>query len=122
MKRKIHLLSLALFTAAVLATAGCGEGVSPVEDPVIETNFEPAPFTAKTTNGSIAVSSLGAQIASLEMLLGAQPQALEKRQALVDLLLLRTQFLGTFDDFEKVLSLTEDAHNINPDDSEVYHL
>ena len=122
MKRKIHLLSLVLFILAAYTTAGCEEGFSPVKDSVSDTRFESAPFTAKTTEGSLAVSSLDAQIASLEMLLGAQPQALNKRQALVDLFLMRTHFMGAYDDFDKALALTEEGIVLHPTSPDVFRL
>jgi tetratricopeptide (TPR) repeat protein len=71
-----------------------------------------APFSAvpqRTTRGDIALRNLSNQIAGLEKRAAKGALSLPARTQLVDALLTRTQFVGTFGDFARVRELGEGA-------------
>lgn len=91
---------------AVLMAAGCSTTSDP--DPL------PEPRTVelddrRTTEPDVAVGNFQAQIESLRTRLEIRPNDFSIRSILVERLLARTQFLGTYDDFAEVDALTADA-------------
>jgi tetratricopeptide (TPR) repeat protein len=80
-----------------------------------------------TTNGTIAVANLHAQIAGLAALgrqagagLGPAPLAVATRAHLIDLLLLRGEVLGRIADYERAAELAEDLVRGAPDDGRAW--
>jgi tetratricopeptide (TPR) repeat protein len=63
----------------------------------------------RTTRGDLAMGNLTARIATLEKRAGRGPLGLAARVELAESLLSRTQFAGTFDDFDRALELGESA-------------
>lgn len=72
-------------------------------------------YTKATTNGDVAANNLRAQADSLEQQLSRQPESLSIRLTLVDTLLMRTQFLGLYQDFERALELAEETSLLHPE-------
>jgi tetratricopeptide (TPR) repeat protein len=74
----------------------------------ITDGYDPAPYPHRTTTGSIAKGNLNGRIDSL---LGwaehGSPSAESTRKLLVDSLLSRTQYFGTFSDFDRALGLVK---------------
>jgi len=74
----------------------------------IRDGYEAAPFPRRTTAGSIARGNLDARIDSLTGWVEHDRESgAEMRKPLVDTLLSRTQFFGTFSDFDRALALVE---------------
>jgi tetratricopeptide repeat protein len=69
---------------------------------------EPA-VPQQTTRGDIAVGNLDDRIQSVQRRLARSPTDLPVRAHLIDLLLMRTQFLGSFADFAQVRELADGA-------------
>lgn len=95
-----------VWVPAVLVTAGCSTTSDP--DPL------PEPRTVelddrRTTEPDVAIGNFQAQIESLRTRLEITPDDFGVRSILVDRLLARTAFLGTYDDFAEVDALTEAA-------------
>jgi len=67
-----------------------------------------------TTSGAIARRNLDARIAGLERA--------GRRAALVDLLLARAEFFGSFADYDRALNSAEDGVELAPDDAAAYQL
>ncbi len=63
----------------------------------------------RTTSPAIAVRNMNAQISSMQRRVETFPNDIGSRGVLVDLLLNRTKFLGSYDDFDRALALVEDA-------------
>jgi tetratricopeptide (TPR) repeat protein len=63
----------------------------------------------RSTRGDVALGNLDARIQAIEQRSKAAPLDLGVRAQLVDLLLTRTQFTSSFDDFARVHELTEKA-------------
>jgi tetratricopeptide (TPR) repeat protein len=63
----------------------------------------------KTTRGDIALRNLGDRITVLEKQSAKQAQPLAVREQLATALLQRVQFMGTFDDFSRVVEIAEAA-------------
>ncbi|MCA9634212.1 MAG: tetratricopeptide repeat protein [Myxococcales bacterium] len=79
-------------------------------------SFDPLrPYTGKPTPGDIAVGNLASQITAQEKLL-AKREDLGLRAALVDRYLSRTQFLGTYADFDQAEKQVELALEKHPKD------
>ncbi|MFT7578407.1 MAG: tetratricopeptide (TPR) repeat protein [Myxococcota bacterium] len=62
-------------------------------------------YDQPTTDGAVAVGNLNAQILGLSDAVAAGSTSLSIRRQLMALLMVRTQFLGSFDDFAHALSL-----------------
>jgi hypothetical protein len=60
-----------------------------------------------TTDGAIALSNLGAQIAGAEAAVKRDPDREDRKVALVDLLLMRGEYAGTIADYERALEVSE---------------
>lgn len=71
--------------------------------------------TRRTTNPQVAVENLQASIDAIRARLARDPNNLELQSALVDRLLVRTAFLGSYDDFQEMDRLTQDALDLHPD-------
>jgi tetratricopeptide (TPR) repeat protein len=67
--------------------------------------YDPAPFGRRTTDGNIARDNLTARIDAMTGLLKRDPDAAGLRKSLVEALLSRTQFFGTFSDFDRARAL-----------------
>jgi len=66
-------------------------------------------FTKKTTDGNIARENLRANTESLQRQLRNQPNNLGLRAQLINNLLMQTQFLGSYGDFDRALALAEES-------------
>lgn len=80
---------------------------------------EPTPATVggKTTDGNIARRNLAARIDGLSQAIKKQPHLSELRKSLVDALLTRSSFFGTYADFARALEYADDGVSANPKDS-----
>jgi tetratricopeptide (TPR) repeat protein len=76
----------------------------------------------RTTRGDIALRNLSGRIASLEKRAARGPLGLSDREQLVESLLTRTQFAGSFGDFERALELGESAVRDFGKDAKAYLL
>ncbi len=76
----------------------------------------------RTTDASIAVSNLSAQLHGLSFALSSEPGDPTLTRAVVDLRLVRTQFLGLTSDYEALLAEAEAAIAANPGSAAVYVL
>jgi tetratricopeptide (TPR) repeat protein len=93
-----------------LALLGCGDAVTPTEGPVQPTLAAPAlGFSGRTTPAATAIANLSAGIDGRRAQLARQPQQHVVRAALIDALLTRAAFLGTFDDFYEADQLSQAA-------------
>lgn len=104
---RVRSLRGAVFAASLLA--GCADGGPPAQVP-----DGVALDTRRTTNPDVAVGNLDAAIEALRARLTGQPGDLDLVSALVDRLLSRTAFLGSYDDFQEVEQLTRDAYAQHP--------
>lgn len=89
-----------LFFLTVAFSTGCG----PSEQGA-EAITEPVTYGA-TTDGLTALVNLSSQIDGLEAQLARRPTSLAIRGQLVDRLLTRAQMAGTYDDFDRIDTLT----------------
>lgn len=85
-------------------------------------SFEVTPYTKRTTQSEIAIANLGALIVSQERRLELRPRDLSVREALIDGLLTRVQFLGTTEDFDRALLVAEDVVRMHPEEARAYAL
>jgi tetratricopeptide (TPR) repeat protein len=88
-----------------VASASAKASSAPAGPAVVRNSYDPSPFPHRTTSGSIARGNLNARIDSLTGWIAHDPNGVEVRKPLVDALLSRTQFFGTFTDFERALAL-----------------
>jgi tetratricopeptide (TPR) repeat protein len=63
----------------------------------------------KTTSSEIALANLSGQISSYQQRVQRIPNDISSREKLVGLLLARTQYLGTYDDFDSAFQIVDDA-------------
>jgi tetratricopeptide (TPR) repeat protein len=108
-------LRLVMVLSSVLVA--CTGGM-PSRDSRVWTETTEIGFDRKTTDGDIAASNLKSQVSSLEAQLNIHPHSLSLRIQLVDTLLLRTQFLGLYDDFDRALSLAQETAQIHPENAQ----
>lgn len=84
-------------------------GVSPAS-PVAETlEGQRAPSERRTTSSKIALANLSGQISSFQQRVLRSPQDIASREKLVGLLLARTQYLGSYGDFDTAFEVVDDA-------------
>jgi tetratricopeptide (TPR) repeat protein len=74
------------------------------------------PAEPPTTDGAIALSNLQAQIAAEERLARYGPLTVSQRAAIVELLIMRGQFLGRIADYERAEALAEQLVGDAPTD------
>ncbi len=70
---------------------------------------EELPSSAVTTSPDIAVGNLNGQIDGLLRQIEIDPRNVATRESVVGLLLARTQYLGTYDDFDVAFAVVRDA-------------
>lgn len=95
-----------------LIAFGCGAGAEPTNGsapnilppPVIDTS----PYPRQTTAPQTAIQNLQSQVAAYEEILKSTPGNAFVRSALVDALLARTAFLGSYRDFDLALQTVAD--------------
>jgi len=107
MYRAIQTLPLIGAVIASSLLVGCsGEGVTPSvqENVAIELGFE-----GRTTRGDIAIKNLSSQVAGREATARLRPADMTAQGQLVDLLLGRAQYAGTYSDFDRAVEVVEDA-------------
>lgn len=63
----------------------------------------------RTTSPAIAVNNLNAQIVAMQKRVERMPGNMAARKGLIDLLLNRTKFLGSYDDFDTALAVAMEA-------------
>jgi tetratricopeptide (TPR) repeat protein len=73
-----------------------------------------------TTDGTIALSNLQAQIAAEERLARYGPRTVSQRAAMVELLIMRGQFLGRIADYERAEALAEQLVGDAPSDGRAF--
>jgi len=73
-----------------------------------------------TTDGAIALSNLQAQIAAEERLASYGPLTVSQRSAIVELLIMRGQFLGRIADYERAEALAEQLVGDAPSDGRAF--
>ncbi len=93
--RRLYILLCVLIVLAGLSTAAW-----------LPNQRSPLPIRVSTTNAGLAITNLNSQIASLQKLFSEQPNRFEFRRRLFELLLTRTQFLGSYSDFAQLNKLT----------------
>lgn len=107
-----------LVTAGLLCGSSCtdaGTGDQPpshVSDPTPELEIEVGP---RTTDGLIAERNLNAQIQGLRDAAQRDLAGLDVENALVDALLVRAQFFGTWSDFDEALERSDAQLRAHPD-------
>jgi hypothetical protein len=100
-------------TSAALSVGGAASSSSGGTEPAVP---------QQTTRGDIAVGNLVDRIQSVERRLASSPSELPLRAHLIDLLLMRTQFLGSFADFAKVRELADGAVHDFPKQAQAHLL
>jgi hypothetical protein len=120
------LIGLAICLASCEVGGAAHPGTTPLvsPSPIAAQETETAPRgERKTTSSEIALSNLSAQISSFQQRVGRIPADISSRETLVGLLLARTQYLGTYDDFDAAFQLAEDAieHKQAPARAAVLH-
>jgi len=78
------------------------------------------PPPPRTTDGAIALHNFEAALAEAERRLTAQPTSPERLRDLVDLRMMRAQFLGVLADYDKALELADQLVKAAPEDAQVY--
>lgn len=115
-----ELTARSRFGAAAFAAAlafslfGCG-GPNGEEHPTALQSHE-----GQTTDGTVALNNLSAQIRGHERSLAARPHDRSVRASLVQLLLLRTQYAGSYSDFDRALELAGDGIARHPEDASAH--
>ncbi|MBL4633179.1 MAG: tetratricopeptide repeat protein [Kofleriaceae bacterium] len=110
---KLSLRTILLGIAA--ASAACTGGTSQQEAADNSASQESKEVTVtraksrRTTSPAIALRNMHAQISSMQRRVETFPSDIGSREVLVDLLLNRTKFLGSYDDFDMALALAKDA-------------
>jgi tetratricopeptide (TPR) repeat protein len=110
------LLLVCLFTAQDQPPASQSKGsiaACETQSPLLQT--EPP-----TTDGAIALGNLEAQIAAEERLARYGPLTVSQRAAIVDLLIMRGQFLGRVADYERAETLAEQLVGDAPGDGNAF--
>ena len=107
------MLHRSIGPAALLAAGlllACRKSPAPVSGSGGASALPAAPSVKqKTTRGDIALRNLSDRIEVLEKQSAKQAQPLAVREQLATALLQRVQFLGTFDDFTRVIEIAEGA-------------
>ncbi len=94
-----HRTSILIALGLVITFAACeGDG-----------GFAPEQTPSRTTSPDIAVANLNGQIDALTRQVQIDPSNVAIRESLVGLLMARTQYLGTFDDFDTAFATVEEA-------------
>lgn len=78
------------------------------------------PPPPRTTDGAIALHNFEATLAEAERRLTAQPTSPERLRDLVDLRMMRAQFLGVLADYDKALELADQWVKAAPEDAQAY--
>ncbi|MEC7521595.1 MAG: hypothetical protein VYE22_17070 [Myxococcota bacterium] len=120
MTRSASALALVLSLSAPLyAACEGGEGAPPVTPSDMvdaeQPRAVPVDTVRRTTRGDIAARNLDAQIVGLREHLGRNPGDPALRGRLVDLLLMRTAYLGRFSDFDEADALTAEGLVLHAD-------
>ena len=103
-----QVLNMAILFGSLALTA-CGGGEAP---PGPETGAAvELGVSGRTTRGDVAVSNLNSQITGREVALTLRPNDVSAKTALVELLLARTQYLGTYADFDRAVAIAREAVN-----------
>ena len=94
-----HRSSILIALGLVITFAACeGDG-----------GLAPEQIPSRTTSPDIAVANLNGQIDALTRQVEIAPTNVAIRESLVGLLMARTQYLGTFDDFDTAFATVEEA-------------
>lgn len=93
-----------------------------VSEPIICSADDLPQVQRNTTNGSTARKNLDAMIDGRRGLVERRPNDLSARILLASLLLERTQYAGTFDDFDEAFEHAEAAVERHPDDGRAHLL
>jgi tetratricopeptide (TPR) repeat protein len=107
MYRAIQKLPLIGAVIASSLLASCSEEVrmhSPTAESVVEIGFE-----GRTTSGAIATNNLSSQVSGREATARLRPADMDALGRLVDILLKRTQYLGTYSDFQRAVQVAKQA-------------
>ncbi len=78
------------------------------------------PPPPRTTDGAIALHNFEAELAQAERKLSEQHTAPERLRAMVDLRMMRAQFLGVLADYEQALELADRLVKAAPEDAQAY--
>jgi len=78
------------------------------------------PPPPRTTAGAIALHNFEAALAEAERRLAAQPTSPERLRDMVDLRMMRAQFLGVLADYDKALELADQLVKAAPEDAKAY--
>ncbi|MEL6181667.1 MAG: hypothetical protein AAFS10_22095, partial [Myxococcota bacterium] len=105
---------LAMLTAIALMQGACGDTVPQNHESPADDGWEATPFDGRTTQGDVAVGNLTATIDGQTLALERRPTDLALRVTLVDALLTRAQFMGTFADFDRSVAIAQDAVQHHP--------
>lgn len=106
------VLGLAICLASCEA-GGSAASQAPVSEAAISAS-KPAPAqptkkARRTTSSKIALGNLSGKISALQERVKRMPDDMDARVTLVGLLLSRTQFLGSYNDFDTAFQLANDA-------------
>jgi tetratricopeptide (TPR) repeat protein len=74
----------------------------------------------RTTNGAIALRNFEAELAHAEQRLSEQPTDPQRLRAMVDLRMVRAQFLGVLADYDQALELADRRVQATPEDPQAY--
>lgn len=80
------------------------------------------PLYRKTTSGAIAVGNLNDRLVGLKQRVRARPEDLKAAVVMVESLLERAAFLGTYDDFDSAVAIAETAVKAHPADPNAWLL
>ncbi len=122
----------ALVAAACAVTTACSsdepvttQTTPPVEEPIVLPGPDSVPidtFDAPTTDGAVALTNLSDQIDSYRKQVERLAGNYDFTAGLVERLLTRTQFVGSYNDFAEALTLTDDLLKSFPEKAEAYTL
>lgn len=111
----MRTLSAALGLTLALCSGGCADTAPTTPTPAPAGPASQAPagpavelgFSGQTTEGRVALRNLSAQIDSLGARLAAQPDRVDLRGQLMEALISRASFAGSYDDFDRLATLAE---------------
>lgn len=110
-------------TLLVLLLAACSKAPAPATGSGGSSALPTAPSVSqRTTRGDIALRNLSDHIDVLEKQAAQKPPELPFREQLASALLQRAQFVGSFDDFTRVLAIADGAVHDFPAESKVWLL
>ena len=112
----VVLMLVCLVTSQDLQPASQPKG----EVAALETKSPLSQAELPTTDGAIALSNLQAQIAAEERLASYGPLTVSQRAAIVELLIMRGQFLGRIADYERAEALAEQLVGDAPTDGRAF--